>query len=102
MSTPLEQTLRNLRSAFAWKCADAADAALRFAHRLEPDIDTSADCRRSFDAGLAAGREEYAALARFARRSRLPLRATGPADADAGGSPGTSGSGEDRPRLSAV
>jgi len=40
-STPLGWALRNLRSGFAWKCADAADAVLRFAQRLEPDIDTT-------------------------------------------------------------
>jgi hypothetical protein len=37
--------LLNVRSTFAWKCADAADAALRLAQRIEPDIDAQAGSR---------------------------------------------------------
>jgi hypothetical protein len=74
-STSAAWALRNLRSEFAWKCADAAEAALRFAQRLEPDIDTTTECRRAFDEGVAAAREEYAALARLSGGHRLPVDA---------------------------
>ena len=80
--------LHNLRSAFAWKCAEAADAALRFAQRLEPDIDSTAEGQRAFDAGRAAGREEYAATAALPRRR--PPAADPPEESD------------ERPRLSVV
>ena len=50
--------LLNLRSAFAWKCADAADAALRFAQRLEPDIDIAAESRRRERAPKATADED--------------------------------------------
>jgi hypothetical protein len=99
MPSPVEGVLHHLRSALAWKCADAADAAIRFAQRLEPDIDFTAECRRAFAAGLAAGREEYAAMSLVSGHQQ-PMGS--PYSPHPEGGQHAARTGEDGPRLSVV